>query len=340
MALTASILFFSSVLAHELAHSLVARARGLPVNRITLFLFGGVSNLEREPESPGTEFLMTIVGPLTSFLLGGLFLLAGGISAGQALMILDDPKQIISQLNPLSAIFLWLGPINLILGIFNLIPGFPLDGGRVLRSIIWAITGNLRLATRIATFAGQLVAWIFIIIGISMIFGAQVPIFGSGIAGGAWLAFIGWFLNNAAQQSYQRVIVDDILGEVSVSRLMRADNTSVESNISVRKLVFDHMIGTDRRVYPVVKNKSIVGLVSLEDVRKVPQDSWDKEKVSAIMTPVDQLEMTSPQESAAEALLKLVRRDVGQVPVMQNGHLVGMLSRRDILLWLQLQRGK
>ncbi|MGH2520980.1 MAG: site-2 protease family protein, partial [Anaerolineales bacterium] len=245
--IAASLLFFGSVLAHELAHSLVAVARGLPVRRITLFMFGGVSNIEREPPSPATEFLVAIVGPLTSLGLGVLFSFLGSANAARLGRALDDPARMLAELGPVSTLLLWLGPINIVLGIFNLIPGFPLDGGRVLRSLLWAITNNLKQATRWASWVGQAVAWLFIIGGIAMIFGVRLPFFGSGFLSGLWLAFIGWFLNNAAAQSYQHVVVEDLLEGVPVARLMRADAPTAAPDITVSRLVDEYLMGTDER---------------------------------------------------------------------------------------------
>ncbi|MGE5140000.1 MAG: site-2 protease family protein [Rudaea sp.] len=335
-AVLASLLFFGSVLAHELAHSVVAKSHGIPVRNITLFLFGGVSNIQREPPSPGTEFFMAIVGPLTSIILGIIFLLLGGASLGLLATAITNPLASIQHLGPVATLLLWLGPINILLGVFNLIPGFPLDGGRVLRSILWAITRNLRAATQWAAWVGQLVAWLFIAGGIAMIFGLSIPFFGTGFISGLWLAFIGWFLQNAATQSYQQLVVQDLLEGVHVDQLMRANATTVPPNIPVSALVHDYLMGTDEQAFPVVEGDCLVGLVCLEDVRKVPHDEWDRTQVSQIMTPADKLAIASPREDASEALTQLAGRDVGQVPVVQDCHLVGMLRRRDILRWLQL----
>lgn len=335
--IVASLLFFASVLAHELAHSLVALARGLPVRRITLFIFGGVANIEKEPPSPGTEFLMAIVGPITSIALGLLFLFLGGALGAGSQADLQNPARMLAGLGPLETLLLWLGPINIILGLFNLIPGFPLDGGRVLRSILWAATDNLRKATRWASWVGQATAWLFIIAGIAMVFGAQVPFFGTGLISGLWLAFIGWFLNNAAVQSYQQVVVADVLEGVPVSRLMRSDAPIVAPGIPISQLVDEYIMGTDERAFPVLDGDRLVGLVCLEDVRKVPRADWDTTLVSQIMMPAAQLDTITPREDASDALGKLARRDVRQMPVVQDGRLVGMLRRRDIMRWLHLQ---
>lgn len=336
-AVAAAILFFASVLAHELAHSVVAKARGLPVSRITLFLFGGVSNIEREPSSPSTEFLMAIVGPLTSLVLGIVFLLLGGVSiltAGQFLT--GGPLRLLGRLGPVPTLLLWLGPVNIILAIFNMVPGFPLDGGRVLRSILWAVSRNLRLATRWASWIGQAIAWLFIAAGISMVFGVQLPFFGTGLVGGLWLAFIGWFLNNAAAQSYRQLVLEDLLDGVPVSMLMRSDAPSVPPYLTLSDLVYDHIMGSDERSFPVLDGDRLVGIVSLGDVRKVPREQWPSTTVAQVMTPADQLAVATPREEVSEALNDLTGHDVRQMPVVQEGKLVGVLRRGDIMRWLQL----
>jgi len=338
VASAASLLFFASVLAHELSHSLVARARGLPVRRITLFLFGGVSNIEREPQSAGTELVMALVGPVTSILLGLVFLflgtLAGGTPEG-----LSDPVRALSRLDPISTLLLWLGPTNIVVGVFNLIPGFPLDGGRVLRAIVWAATGNLRTATHWASRIGQLIGWALIIAGLAMVFGARVPVFGTGLVGGLWLAFIGWFLSSAAQSQYQMVLIRDLLSDVPVSRLMRPGVINLPEETTVEELVYDYIMKTDDRAFTVADENGIVGLVSLEDVKKVRRDDWSETRVTQIMTPANQVVFASLNENAGEALDQLTSCDVRQLPVLNEGRLVGMLRRRDILKWLQLHSG-
>ncbi len=336
VALSASILFFASVLMHELAHSLVAKAKGLPVRRITLFLFGGVSNIDREPPSPKAEFLITIVGPITSILLGAVFLMLSRISFGLESTVPTEPSEIFARLNPFSTLLLWLGSINILVGIFNMIPGFPLDGGRVLRSLLWMATGSLRKATRWASATGQAIAWIFIVSGIVVVFGAQLPIFGKGLINGLWLILIGWFLNGAAIAGYRQVVIRDLLEDVPVGRLMRRDMPVVPPDLSVSALVYQWIMGTDERAFPVVIGGRMVGLVCLEDARKLPREAWDSTPVEQIMTKAEQLDVVSPREDANEAFEKLTRRDVRQVPVMEDGQLVGLLRRRDIVKWLQM----
>ncbi len=336
IALLAALLFFGSVLLHELAHSLMAKSQGIPVRSITLFLFGGVSNIQREPTSPRAEFLITIVGPLTSFVLGAALSLLAGVNAGQ-IDAMTGSAGIIASLSPLSTMLLWLGSINILLALFNVIPGFPLDGGRVLRSLLWAITGNLRRATRWASGVGQVVAWLFILAGIMMLFGAEIPLLGAGLLNGLWLAFIGWFLNSAALQSYQQVVIQDLLHGVPVARLMRANPPTVASTTSISSLVHDHIMGTDDYAFPVVDEGCLTGMVTLADVRTVPRQAWDTTMVRDIMTPVAKLVVAVPEEDADDAWNQLMSRDVQQLPVVRGNQLAGLFRRRDIAKWLHLQ---
>jgi len=247
---------------------------------------------------------------------------------------------LISQLNPLATVMLWLGSINILLAVFNVIPGFPLDGGRILRSILWAITGNLRRATWWASVVGQTIAWLFILSGIMMIFGTDIPFLGSGFINGIWMAFIGWFLNSAASQSYQQVVIQDILHGVPVSRLMRLNPPTVPSDITISRLVHGYIMGTDDYGFPVIDNsQQFIGMVTLTDVRKVPQNAWDTKIVREIMTPADKLAVVTPEDDADDAWNELMSRDVRQLPVLNAGHLAGLFRRRDITRWLHWQSG-
>ena len=336
IAIATALLFFVSVLLHELAHSLVGQSQGVPVHSITLFLFGGVSDIQREPPSPKAEFLIAIVGPVTSFIIGAILYLLAGVSAGP-IDTMTGSSVAMAGLSPLSTMLLWLGSINILLAVFNLIPGFPLDGGRVLRSILWAITGNLRRATRWASGVGQVIAWLFIFAGITMVFGAQIPFLGSGLISGLWLAFIGWFLNSAALQSYRQVVVHDVLHGVPVARIMRSNPPTVPSNTSITSLVYDYVMGTDDSAFPVIDNGQLMGIVTLKDIRSVGRDNWDTQKVNQIMTPINKLVVASPDDDAADDLDKLAKQDVHQLPVVRDGKLVGLLRQSDILKWLHLQ---
>ena len=336
-AVIAALLFFASVLAHELAHSIVARAHGVPVRHITLMLFGGVANIQREPPSPKAEFLITIVGPITSILLGFFFILMAGITASINMEMVQEPTAVIAQLGPVPTLLLWLGPINLLLGVFNLIPGFPLDGGRILRSTLWAITDNLQQATRWAAGVGQIISLLLIVAGISMIFGATIPLLGSGFINGLWLAFIGWFLNNAAVQSYRQVVIEDVLEGVPIANLMRTNPPTVSADITISTLVYEYIMNRDDHAFPVEVDGELVGLVTLEDVRAIGREQWDITYVREVMTPNNRLATLPATAEADEALHQLSQLDVSQMPVVENGRLVGLIRRRDIMKWLQLQ---
>jgi Zn-dependent protease/predicted transcriptional regulator len=337
LAVAAALIFFISVLAHEIAHSLMARYRGVPVKSITLFLFGGVSNIQREPPSPMAEFLITIVGPLTSFIIGIFFLFLGALTTSESTVLLTDPAAALAQFSPLTTILLWLGSVNIMVGFFNLIPGFPLDGGRVLRSILWAVTGNLRRATRWASFVGQGIAWLMILAGIAMFFDIRVPFLGTGFASGIWLVFIGWFLNSAAVQSYRQLVLQDILEDVEVGRLMRTHPVTITPDISVDKLVNEHFLGSGSDAFPVVSGDEIVGMVTLDDARKLPREEWQDRSVADIMTPFAQLPVLAPHDDASEALNMLRSSEVKQLLVMRGRELLGILDQRDLVRWLQIQ---
>jgi Zn-dependent protease/CBS domain-containing protein len=337
LALVAALLFFASVLAHEVAHALVARAQGLPVRNITLFLFGGVATIQREPSSPRGEVLLALVGPLTSLLLGALLLWWGRVSTG----LLDSvaaPPGFLVPLSPLSVLLLWLAQINLALGLFNLLPGFPLDGGRVLRALLWAGTHNLRTATRWASWAGQAGGWLLIGAGLVMIVGMRLPFFGAGLLSGVWLVVLGWFLRSAAIHSYRRVVTRDVLTGVPVARLMHAPVPIIPADVTVSDLVHGRMLGTEEQTFPVSEDgEHLAGVVSPDAVRQVPRAAWESTPVRAIMTPLERVAMVAPQDDAGVALDDLASREVDQLPVVENGRLAGMLARRDIQRWLELQ---
>ena len=313
----AAILLFVSVLVHELAHSLVARARGLPVKNISLFIFGGVSNIEREPRNPGTEFQMAIVGPIASLVIGVIAWVIG--------LAIDG------SVRPLSAILVYLGVANILLGLFNLIPGFPLDGGRVLRSIIWKVTGSLRTATRWAARVGMVVAFLFILWGIWQVFNGN-------LLGGIWIGFIGWFLLTASQSANTEMALQSLLRGVRVADVMRPVTVSAPATLSLRQLADGYLLPMGLRAVPVVRDERLVGLVTLAEVRGVPRDRWDETPVSRVMIPLERLHTISPDQSLNEALPMLVSRDVNQAPVVDHGRLVGMLSREMIMRYLEVRR--
>jgi Zn-dependent protease/predicted transcriptional regulator len=338
VALAAAVLFFASILLHEMSHALVARAFGVPVSEITLFLFGGLAQMKREVSSPKAELLIAGVGPLTSIVIGALALLWGGWLSAETSVSVDSPVALIQGVGPLATLLLWLGPVNLILGLFNLVPGFPLDGGRVLRAIVWWATGSLLTATRWAAGAGRAFAWLLMGIGAAMALGLQVPLFGGGFISGMWLVLIGWFLNNAAHTSYRQVEDTNTLRNVPVSSMMNTHVLTVPLDLSVEDFVNQRLLRSSQRAFPVLSADRIVGLVCFEDVRRVSSDSWRDTSVNRIMTPLNELSVTAPENGAAEALNVLVERDINQMPVVDDGHLLGLLRRQDIMRWLAVHR--
>jgi len=266
--LISALLLFVSVLLHELAHSLVARRRGLPVKSITLFIFGGVSNIEQEPKSPGVEFQMAVVGPLTSLLIGAVCYLL--------LLPLRGTN------SPLEGILYYLAVTNILLGVFNLIPGFPLDGGRVLRSIVWRITGSLTKATRAASITGQTIAYLFILLGIWLFFAGN-------ILDGIWLGFIGWFLLSAAQSANTQVMLQSTLRGVTVGEVMNPTPPTVPANISLQKLIDEYFLPRGLRFALVIQGDRLAGLITLSDIRHVPREQWEYIPVGQAMIPVVRL---------------------------------------------------
>ena len=314
--LATSLLFFLSVLVHELAHSVIAQRAGIPIKSITLFIFGGVSQMTREPEQPGLEFRMALAGPLTSLVIGGVFWGIWAAAEGSSA--------------PLAGLAFWLGWINLVLAGFNLIPGFPLDGGRVLRSILWWRGGNLRSATRTASNVGRAVGYLFIFGGIWWLFAGYW-------INGLWLAFIGWFLENAASGSYRQVAARDILRGHRASEAMTRDCPTVAPDMSVQQLVNDYILSSGRRCFAVSKGADSVGLVTMHDIRKVPQDKWSSRSVGEAMTPLDRLKWVRPTDDLYEVFNILTTEDINQLPVMEDGSLVGMIGRDNILSFIRVR---
>ena len=335
-AAAAAVLFLASVLVHEMSHALVGRARGLPIRRITLFIFGGMAHLEEDAREWRTEFYMAIVGPVTSLGIGFLCIWLGSLGAGNVTGSIEDPEALLAGLGPWTTLLLWLGPVNIVLGLFNLVPGFPLDGGRVMRAAIWGATGDLHKATRWASNAGRAFAWLLIACGIAMILGVRVPVFGTGLVGGLWLALIGWFLHNAAIMSYRQLLVQSALEDVPVGRLMLTDVRSVPIGTTIQSFVDDYILGHEQRAWPVTESGRFRGIVTLGDARRQPRERWPGSTVAEIMMPAEDAVTVAPAEESAQALRLISQRNVNQLPVVENGELKGLLRREDILRWLSL----
>ena len=337
VALTAAVLFFVSVLLHELAHALVGRARGATVPRITLFIFGGMAHMEDEPKGWRDELWMTLVGPLTSLGLGALCLLAGNALAGDTELAAEDAGAFLAGLSPAATLLLWLGQVNIVLGVFNLVPGYPLDGGRVLRALLWGWTGDRQRATQRAARLGQLFAWLLMAAGFAMVLGIRLPIFGTGLIGGLWLAFIGWFLNNAAVTGYRQELVQNSLGKVPVQRLMLTSFHRVAPEMELDQLLEEGVIGAGQRAFPVMEGDSLLGLVSLADLQRIPARARVGRAVATVMTPREKLVTVELTDDASHALTRLTRAQVNQLPVLDGPRLVGLITRENLMRWLVLE---
>ncbi len=335
-AVGSAVLFFISVLTHELSHALVGRFCGVQIRRITLFMFGGIAHMEGEPPSWRAELGMAVVGPITSLVLGILFLGLAGLFTGSLHFDPGNPRKVLSEVGPVASLLLWLGPVNIVLGLFNLVPGFPLDGGRVLRALMWGLTGDLQLATRWASIAGQAFAWLLMSTGVLLILGLRLPLLGAGLLNGVWLAFIGWYLNNAALLSYQQLLIRDILEHVPVRKLMRTRFLQVDPQMRISTLVNEYVMASGQRAFPVEAEGRLVGMVSLRDLQKAERTAWDTSTVGTIMTPAAKLAVVSPEEDALQALEMISRLDLNQLPVVRDSEFLGLLVREDILKWLSL----
>jgi Zn-dependent protease len=318
----AAFLFFGSVLLHELAHAIVALRFKMSVSSITLFLLGGVANLTKEPPSAKAEFLMAGAGPLTSFAIGGLGLLVQQL-------VIENIDQLPS-LQPVEAVAGYLGFINILVAAFNLVPGFPLDGGRVLRSIIWGLRRDRVEATRIAARGGQLVAALMVVYAGSRVIEGQAM-------QGLWLGLIAYFLYGAASQALQQERVSAAVGSVRVGQLMTTDFRSVPAGTSIGQLIRDVVLPHNLQAIPVVAHDRLVGLVTIADLRKVEQDQWATTSVDAVMTPVSDLTTVSPDEQLAAALDRFGGGDLPLLPVVDHASLVGVLYRESVVSYVRMR---
>jgi len=309
-------LFFASVLLHELAHSAMARARGIEVEGITLFIFGGMARIRSEATNPKDEFLITIVGPLSSALIGALLLVFAlvGNSLGLHRAFID--------------VAAYLAILNFILAVFNLIPGFPLDGGRLLRSLVWHVTKDVRKATRIAALTGQGFGYVMIGFGI-------LSMFRGFLVSGIWLIFIGWFLSQAAEASYRQLIMRRILQGVQVKEAMTRNPETVSADVTLRDRVDNYFRGRRYSAFPVVDSTGKPkGLITLRQVKEIERDKWPTTQVSSVMTRICEAVTVRPQDSLAQVLGKLEKAGVGRALVVADGRLEGLISNADVAAWL------
>ncbi len=316
MALVGAILFFASVLLHELAHSAMARARGITVEGITLFIFGGMARIRSEATNPKDEFLITVVGPLSSFLIGLILLAAAWLGRATGM-----PQATVAVAN-------YLALLNFILAGFNLIPGFPLDGGRLLRSLVWHLTDDLRKATRWASRTGQ--AFGLFMVGLGML-----SLFQGFLVNGIWLIFIGWFLTQAAEASYKQLIMRRVLEGVEVREAMTRNPETVFPDLPLRDLVDDYFLRRRYSAFPVIDNAgNPLGLITLRQVKEIDRGSWPTTPVSSVMTRICEAVTVRPDDSLAEVLTKLESAGVGRALVVNDGRLEGLISPSDVAAWL------
>ena len=313
--LTASLLFFASVLLHELGHSLVALRSGIAIESITLFIFGGVARLASEPRDGRTEFKIAAAGPLVSVLLAGVFFaiaqsgLFGGASA---------------------AVARYLAAVNVVVAVFNLVPAFPLDGGRLLRGVLWRPLGKLR-ATRMAAGAGTFFAYFLILSGaINLLRGEAVT--------GIWHVLLGWFLKEAAVSAYRQVRLDDALEGLVVSDVMIRDVVAIPADLPLSEAVRDHFGRTGYGAYPVVRGDAVVGLLCLRDVLQQPHEERQVTSVQAVMVPLTEDLTAQPDEPVTETVGRLGASTAGRLIVMENGQMVGLVTLRAVLRWLAMTR--
>ena len=318
-AVVAALTFFSSILLHELAHSLMAKREGLPVSSITLFIFGGVSALGGEPSTPGQEFRVAIVGPLVSFVLAAAF--------GAAALVgeLSDASG-----EPPAAIALYLAIINFAVGVFNMMPGYPLDGGRVLRAALWARGRNLLVATRRASLAGQGLSFGLIAIGV-------VSILAGNFIGGAWFIVIGWFLRNVSEASYQQLLFRSTLEGTAVGELVNREFDPAPPDMDLNTLVQEFMLAKGQRCVPIVAGAELLGLLTMRDLKRVPREEWAATSVFKAMTPREKLYVVDVREDVTEAMQVMAREGVHQLPVLEGGLFIGFVTRADVLRLMQLR---
>ncbi len=309
---------FGSIVVHELAHSLVARRYGLPMSGITLFIFGGVAEMQDEPPSAKAEGLMAVAGPIVSMALGvGCTWLAayGKVAAWP---------------QPVFGVLAYLGFINQLVAVFNLIPAFPLDGGRIFRSLMWAWKGNFRWATRIASQMGRGVSFVLIALGLlTMIQGNFI--------GGLWRFLLGMFLHNAAESSYQQLMIRQALAGEKVRQFMRPDPVTVPPTLTVQELVEAYIYRYHFKTFPVVSHGRLVGYVSTREVRALPRQEWKAYTVQDILLPCDADNTVGPRDDAMEALAKMSQTGLGRLLVVEGDRLVGVLALKDLLAFLALK---
>jgi Zn-dependent protease len=318
MGVIAALALFGSIILHETAHAAVARRYGLPINGITLFVFGGVAEMEREPDSPGVEFLMAGAGPVASYAIALACYLAAAGSAGAGLP------------DPAVGVLGYLALINAVIATFNLVPAFPLDGGRILRAGLWRWKGDLRWATQITSAIGSGFGLLLVVLGVWRVLVGD-------FIGGMWWFLIGLFVRQAAQMSYQQVVVREGLRGVPVHRIMSRDPVTVPPSVSLAQLVDEWIYRHQYKMFPVVEDGRLVGCISLREVKEVPRENWAETSVGSIMRSCGPENSVSPDQDALTALTMMHRTQNGRLLVTEHGRLVGVVTLKDMLKFLSLK---
>ena len=318
MAVAGAVVLFLSIILHEMSHSIVARRFGIPMKGITLFVFGGVAEMDDEPPSPKAELLMALAGPAASVVLGVVFLGLGFVA-----LTLQWRGEVVAVLQ-------YVGATNLLLAVFNMLPAFPLDGGRVLRALLWMRKKNVRVATRIASQAGSL-------FGLLLIFGGFYMLFTGNAITGVWWFLIGMFVRNAAAGAYQQVVVRQLLQGETVRRFMKTEPVTVPRAISVADLVSDYMYRHHYKMFPVVEGDRLVGCITSADVKKLPREEWDRQTVGAIVQKCDVANTIGPDADAMDALAKMGRTKQSRLIVVEGEHLAGVIALKDLLHFLTMK---
>jgi len=308
-----AVVFFASVLLHELGHSVVARRYKIEVNSITLLIFGGVSEIKTEPASASSEFWISISGPMVSLALAGIFALLALLFSG---------------VEPLLALTKYLAYINLLLGVFNLIPGFPLDGGGVLMSIVWGISHKRHLGIVVAATVGSSFAYLFIALG-------AYQVLGGNFLNGLWTVFIGWFLLNASGGEARREKIKSSLSGHKVAEAMSLGYTIIPADTTLQYLVDEHILGGSRRSFIIQEGDAVVGLLTMHALQAVPREKWSTTCVDQVMIPTGQVKQISPDTEIWEAIEKMDRDGVNQLPVMLDGKIRGILTREDVISYIR-----
>jgi len=312
------LLFFGSVIAHELAHSLVGRANGIPVKSITLFIFGGIAQMTKEATRPSAELKMAAAGPACSAVIGGLFMLIFHLNPGMS--------------QPVASMVQWLASMNFALAAFNSIPGFPLDGGRVFRSVLWRFTGDYKRSTRIATQVGQGVGYTFIAGGI-VIFLLQP--FNLSWFNGVWIALIGWFIRNAAISSYRQAQWREALRTFTAAQVVTTNCPVVPSDVTLNQVIQQYIIPSGCRLFMVADGGRLGGILSLQNIKSVSQQNWGVTQVQEVMTPIDRLPVAHLEQEALSILEQMDESGINQVSVVSEGRVVGLIDRDDLISFLR-----